>query len=154
MESICALNTVITMDIHYSKMKIYNYSDNYFIPHFNAAAGKLSENNIIVVGGISVSSLLENFKFTPIFIINTNNFSIERILPESYFYPGIIFNHKLHLSKDKFQISDGYTITNVDQLNIVNQSEKQPSNVMKNTSIYEFDINKNYWKLYVNTFKI
>ena len=88
------------------------------------------------------------------FIINTNNFSIERILPESYFYPGIIFNHKLHLSKDKFQISDGYTITNVDQLNIVNQSEKQPSNVMKNTSIYEFDINKNNWKLYVNTFKI
>ena len=153
-ESLFALNTIISLDLFHSKMKIYCYRDSSFIPHFNAAAGRQSEYKIIVVGGISVSSLLENFKFTPIFVINTKDFSIERILTDSFYYPGIIFNHKLFLSNDRLTISEGFTMTNVDQLNVIKQSQKQLSNVVRNTSIYEFDTNKKYWKLFVNNFKI
>ena len=154
-ETLFALNTIIKTNIHYSAIKIYCYRDNYFIPHFNANAGLWIDNKIIVVGGISVPSLLENFKYTPIFIVNLNDFTVTRILPEnSIFYPGILFNHKMLLTNEKLIISEGFTITNVDQLNVLKDKEKSKSDVERNSSIFEFNFEKKSWKLSLNSFKI
>ena len=154
-ESLVALNTVILINVEYSSMRIYSYRDNYFIPHFNACSEILNDNKILVVGGLSVPTLLENFNYTPIFIINLCDFTVSRIIPEFNYYPGIIFNHKIHLlSKDKFQILEGFTITNANSLNIIQESQKQESKVEKNTSSFEFDFIKKTWKLSLNTFKI
>ncbi len=154
-ESLFSLNTVIKTNINYNEIRIHCYRDSYFIPHFNASADLLNDDKIVVVGGISVPSLLENFKFTPIFIIDLTDFSVNRLLPEnSIYFPGIIFNHKLLLSKEKLIISEGFTITNVNQLNVLKENDKNQSDVQRNSSTFEYNFEKKCWKMVINTLKI
>jgi hypothetical protein len=152
-EYLLAINTIIEINKSFSRIKIFTYSDNYFLSHFHAAAEVYDENNIYVVGGMSTQELLPNFVYTPIYKIDTRDYKIERIVPNGGKSSGVIFNHKLKIYHDNsklnyLEISDGFIIENyTGGINIINSDVKAEAKVEKNTKFSIFDLNTKKWEI-------
>lgn len=154
------LNTIIEIAADYSKLRIFTFNENYFLPMLNFAGEKFdflslfnSQNDpkplidfvneigqneskckklnkdlksqifalfklviadknvlykeektltelIFTSGGMTQQDLLSNFYFTPIYLINSENFDIVKIEPDKSIlqnYPGVLFNHEMKI---------------------------------------------------------
>ena len=143
-EYLVTLNTLIEINSDYSIIKIINFSENYLLPHFSAAA-TIFDNKIILLGGMSMAELLPNFNLTPLFIINLNNYIIERVISKnSKNAPGVIFNHKIKLESNKLKIYDGFCITGYSG-GLSFKIEQETPTVIKNDKIFYYDLKENEW---------
>jgi hypothetical protein len=139
-----ALNTIIEIDRSFSNLKIITHSDKYFLSHFNAA-GEIYKGKILIVGGMSIAELLPNFASTPIYLIDTTKYTVERVMPGGKTSPGVVFSHVLDITDNGFKVSEGFLLANYSGgINILN---KQPEEVkiVKNEKVFIFDFNKNDW---------
>ena len=164
---ITPLNSILVIDYKISAIDIYTFNDNYFLSHFNAASLLLSPNEILIVGGISNSTLLLNFKTSPVYVIsvsvnsndNVNDISIKRIwhdndLMKQQCFPGVIFMHKIEMKNiTTIVVKDGFCIENYnDGISILPENtskdlkkEEPKAKPVRNTHIYEFDLEKRLW---------
>jgi hypothetical protein len=143
-----ALNTIIEVDKNCRNLKILTHTDNYFLSHFNASCDIFDKDRIIVVGGMSIAELFPNFNNTPIYLIDTAKYSIERVMPSNKLSPGIVFSANLEVvDSERIKLTGGFLVSDYSGgINILGK-ETNDSKVVKNEKTFIFDFKKGEWIL-------
>ena len=149
-EKIIILNCILTFNPGYSVLNLRTFKDNILIPHFNSSSKIFGDKNIIICGGLTISTFREEFLKNPIFLLDMNNNIITKIIPPGSIIGGFIFNHRIKvINENKIQLFGGYILSNSDDSCNFNKETKIQSKLSKNISFFEFDFSKCCWNMTV-----
>ena len=101
-EKIIILNCILTFNPGYSVLNLRTFKDNILIPHFNSSSKIFGDKNIIICGGLTISTFREEFLKNPIFLLDMNNNIITKIIPPGSIIGGFIFNHRINNNSFQF----------------------------------------------------
>lgn len=114
-----------------NSVEIYNYPKDIFPPTDFHSASLINDQTILIIGSLGYQEERQ-YRFTPVYALNINDFKIEKVITHGEF-PGWIYEHKAILSEDNTSIK------------IVGGNFVESENLLENIDEWELDLETFKW---------